>query len=364
MVLSSLSITVNYIPIKMKKLLIILFLGISTFVFAQNDTIYYDADWEEVSKEYAKYYRPLPLEKKRMFWLIKDYYMDGSLQFIGHTIEEHKEVLHGDVIWYYQNGKIQEKVRYKFGNTIGDYVALESVKPKYLGYEEREMFFVKNYGNIAPEDARSKEADEVESVIDEADDVSNATKIYSVADFPLLKEGLPPITFIQNGKRQELVKSYQTITLEKAPFTITLPGMAVEEATQDYHPTQMALVTDREPLRNISVGMRTEDTVPFAPATGMAMDYSAHYLIISADAHNYLFYNEAGNTRLELSERIGGDVLLLKYMVEALFFNGTEYSMQDFPHDNFPLYLIIFIDKNKNEKIDAGELNKVEIRFE
>ena len=347
----------------MKKLLIVLFLGISTVAFAQKDTLYFDADWDVVSKEYAEFYRPLPLEKSGKFWLIKDYYMDGTLQFIGHTIDENKDVLHGDVIWYYRNGKIQDKVKYTFGKIIGDYVAAESVKPKYMGYEENELFFVKNHSDVAPEDAKGHPADAVESATEVADDTEEEPKEYSAANFPLLKEGLPPITFIQKGKRQELVKSYQTITLEKEPFTITFPGLAVEEATQEYHPTQIALVTYHEPLRKIIAGMRTEDTVPFAPATGMAMDYNAHYLIVSADAHNYLFYNEAGNTRLELSKKLQGDVLLLKYTVEAIYFNGTEYNIKDFPPD-FPLYLIIFIDKNQNDIIEEGELNKVKMEFE
>ena len=357
----SLSMNINYIPIEMKKLLIILFFGISTVAYAQKDTLYLDADWDEVSKEYAEYYRPLPLEKKGNMWLIKDYHMTGVLQFVGHTTDEYKEILHGDVIWYFPDKKIQQKSKYENGVPIGYYYALESTNPRMgKGYDEDELHYMKvdfMEGALDAEDA-------VESAADAARDTIDEPEVYSAADFPLLKEGLPPITFIQNGKRQELLKPYQSITLEKEPFTITFPGMAVEEAAEKYHPTQMTLVTDRDSMRNISVGMMSEDTVPFAPATGMAMDYDAHYLIISADAHNYLFYNEAGNSRLELSKKIEGDVLLLKYTVDALFFNGTEYSMQDFPHDDFPLYLIIFIDKNENERIEKGELNKVEIRFE
>ncbi len=342
----------------MKKLLVILFIGINTLAFAQKDTLYYNAEWQLATKYQAEYYRPLPLEKKGKFWLLKDYYIDGNLQFVGHTTDENKEVLHGDVIWYYSNGRIQDKVKYNNGVTIGSYVPFESLKSR-VGYTEDELFFVRNGAEnaAAPEDA-------VRHVTDTVADAESDPKEYSVADFPLLKEGLPPITFIQKGKRQELLKPYQTTNLEKEPFTITFPGMAYNEAKGAYNATKIAVVTDYELVHQINVGMRTADTDTFAPATGMAMDANPNYLIVDAEAHNYLYYLVAGEGRLQLQEKLDEDILLLKYTVHEITLNQTDYTIKDFPHADYSLYLVIFIDKNKNEIIDAGELNKVKLIFE
>ena len=114
----------------MKKLLIILVLGISTVAFAQKDTLYYDADWKTVAKEHAEFYRPLPLKKSGKNWKIKDYYMNGNLQFEGFTNEIDEDALVGEAIWYDIKGNVEssnvyesESIIYYKGNSItADYI--------------------------------------------------------------------------------------------------------------------------------------------------------------------------------------------------------------------------------------------------
>ena len=52
-----------------------------TTIIAQNDTIYYNQDWDETTRLNASFYRPMPLKKDGDKELIKDYYMNGTLQF-------------------------------------------------------------------------------------------------------------------------------------------------------------------------------------------------------------------------------------------------------------------------------------------
>ncbi len=126
----------------MKKLLIILlFLAISTVVFAQKDTLYYNGDWDEVSKEYAKYYRPLPLNRSGKNWVIKDYYINGNLQFEGFTKEVGEDVLVGEAIWYDIAGKVESSNVYESESIIyhsGDNITADYIV-KNKGYLLKEL---------------------------------------------------------------------------------------------------------------------------------------------------------------------------------------------------------------------------------
>ena len=51
----------------------------SSSVFAQKDTIWYDANWSKTVKAQASYYRPAPAKKDNGFLLV-DYYLSGVKQ--------------------------------------------------------------------------------------------------------------------------------------------------------------------------------------------------------------------------------------------------------------------------------------------
>ncbi|RPD96164.1 hypothetical protein EGM88_10770 [Aureibaculum marinum] len=89
---------------------------------AQNDTIYYDDQWNETTKSNASFYRPMPLEQEGNKVLIKDYYSDGTLQFKAWQIlNDTTEVTSlgsgtyydGKVVWYYANGNKKTEMHYK-----------------------------------------------------------------------------------------------------------------------------------------------------------------------------------------------------------------------------------------------------------
>jgi len=84
----------------------------STSIFAQKDTIWFDANWNKSTKVQSSYFRPAPAKKDNGYLLV-DYYLSGSKQMeaFSHTLEEEK--FEGEVIWYYENGKIMQTVNYK-----------------------------------------------------------------------------------------------------------------------------------------------------------------------------------------------------------------------------------------------------------
>jgi len=77
-------------------------------VSAQNDTIWYDKEWKKTSKFHAEFYRPAPKKKKGKY-IIKDYYLDGTLQMEGASIELDTTIFDGEVSHYFPSGSIQSK---------------------------------------------------------------------------------------------------------------------------------------------------------------------------------------------------------------------------------------------------------------
>jgi antitoxin component YwqK of YwqJK toxin-antitoxin module len=85
---------------------------------------YYDEDWNLVHyKNKAAYYREAyyingePDPDK----IVKDYYINGQIQFKGHILSENPDVLVGKIKWYYRNGKIRSIENYEDGKLNGQY---------------------------------------------------------------------------------------------------------------------------------------------------------------------------------------------------------------------------------------------------
>lgn len=77
---------------------------------AQNDTTFFDANWQITSKEKAHYYRIYKMNSGK--YLITDYYMNGNIQYVGHSknLEDPLEIVDTN-IWYYENGE-REKLQF------------------------------------------------------------------------------------------------------------------------------------------------------------------------------------------------------------------------------------------------------------
>ncbi|WP_375580448.1 hypothetical protein ABWH96_05265 [Marivirga tractuosa] len=102
----------------MKTLFTTLFLIVNCSILskAQNDTIWFDKDWNQSTKQNASFYRP-PLEKEGDLYKMKDYYIDGSLQMNGTSRFKDSVHLEGKAVWYSQNGKVNQEETYK-NNTL------------------------------------------------------------------------------------------------------------------------------------------------------------------------------------------------------------------------------------------------------
>jgi hypothetical protein len=115
-----------------KKSLLFIFicLFISYYSFAQNDTIYFDANWKNCSKELAIYYRiqPEKIETKKAIgykiknidsvYSIKDYYLKNhKLQFQGYSKDKEAQELVGDSKWFDENETLLNTQNYNYKET-------------------------------------------------------------------------------------------------------------------------------------------------------------------------------------------------------------------------------------------------------
>lgn len=99
-------------------LLSVVFCLIQYSVSAQNDTIWYDKEWNETSKFHAEFFRPKP-KKVNGKHIIKDYYINGILQMEGASIAQDTTIFDGEVKHFYKSGKIESKTNFKNGKFHG-----------------------------------------------------------------------------------------------------------------------------------------------------------------------------------------------------------------------------------------------------
>ncbi|MDH3322077.1 MAG: toxin-antitoxin system YwqK family antitoxin [Flavobacteriaceae bacterium] len=116
-----------------------IFLAISVLFFytlslcAQNDTIWYDANWQNTKKENAQFYRAQVIKKDNGYWFVDSYISDAK-QMEGLSLKKDEEVYQGVVKWYHENGNIFQVVNYDNGVLNGKrQVYYESGKLKSEG---------------------------------------------------------------------------------------------------------------------------------------------------------------------------------------------------------------------------------------
>jgi len=105
----------------MKRRYLTLFISLFFVIpsIAQHKNIWYNANWQETTKENAVYYRIPPHKKGKGYWF-QDFYMSGKKQMEGLSLKKDVEFYDGLVIWYYENGNVFQKVNFLNGYLIGE----------------------------------------------------------------------------------------------------------------------------------------------------------------------------------------------------------------------------------------------------
>ena len=104
----------------MKSILPLLFLVFTIQITAQQDTLYFDADWHRTEKANASFFRPLPLESEGDLYHVKDYFISGNIQMDGYWSNLEDEINQGKIQWYHENGQLLESRHYTNGKLNGE----------------------------------------------------------------------------------------------------------------------------------------------------------------------------------------------------------------------------------------------------
>lgn len=121
----------------MKKIILtsLALLFIFSISYAQKNTIWYDTNWKETTKDNASFYRNEVIKKGDGYWFA-DYYISGAKQMEGLSLEKDKEIYQGVVKWYHENGNIFQIVNYDNG-------VLDGVRQVF--YESGKLKIEENY---------------------------------------------------------------------------------------------------------------------------------------------------------------------------------------------------------------------------
>jgi len=104
-----------------KGVVVILFLLVSIYSTAQNDTIWYSENWKVTEKEDAKFYR-IPVEEKNGLFIMQDFYVSGKKQMIGTSKFANKDFWHGKVTWYNEDGTVFQQGNYTDNKLDGEFI--------------------------------------------------------------------------------------------------------------------------------------------------------------------------------------------------------------------------------------------------
>jgi TonB family protein len=78
------------------------------------DTMYFDRNWEQTSKDESYYYRIISVDPSGEFrFYVEDYYPDGQIQMTGTYKSIRPDNKDGVFIYYYEDGNIQMKCEYQ-----------------------------------------------------------------------------------------------------------------------------------------------------------------------------------------------------------------------------------------------------------
>lgn len=198
---------------------------------------------------------------------------------------------------------------------------------------------------------------EIEKVYHREKDTTIITQLFPVPvhKYPLLDPTLPPISIVQHGKEQAVTNINQTIKLKKDSFSITFPGMLYKEGSHVFVAKVMASY-DMTIFNVAEVDQKEEDTPFHGEYASIAYDPNDPELYVSDDSYNLLYYDDSNDDNLSYIKNLNQSVFLVQLTIDKIFDDGKSVPISEI---NKPTYLVIFIDKNENKKIEQNEINYI-----
>lgn len=209
----------------------------------------------------------------------------------------------------------------------------------------------------------------LENVYFTNEDTIVTTQLYPIdyKKYPLLDESLPPILLKQKSKQTIIDQEYQEITLEKGlPFTITFTGDASKKHYPSLFSIKVHVTLNEKNLEEVYEGVFEKHIPFFSPGNSMAVSKIA--FAIDDNSNNIWVYDKASEyNNIQKKHLIKDSLYTFSYVVDTIPNYNENNSEIDFLRNNAsnkPMYAVIFIDKNRNKRLETNEFFKVKFNFE
>jgi antitoxin component YwqK of YwqJK toxin-antitoxin module len=198
---------------------------------------------------------------------------------------------------------------------------------------------------------------ELEVFYNQETDEITTTQVYPVQvdKYPLLANNLPYLTFVQQHSKQPVINTQQTITLKKEPFTITLPGLSNGNPAFEVKiiASYNESIFEEVPVSEINRSILSNSNT-------FAVGINSSVLIIDDSGHNMLYYdiNKEGN--LKPIKKINDQLSVFQAEINKMHNGDREMTISEIDK---PIYMVIYINKNDNLKIENNEIYYLTLLF-
>jgi len=157
------------------------------------------------------------------------------------------------------------------------------------------------------------------------------------------------VGFFQNKMRKEIIvnlrEKLNKALLVKENFEIRVPNRNKDVVLQ------ICAWTDDSIFKNISENKSLKDIPFLKPGTGIAARrYTATTLVLKANGNNYLYSDRLLSSNSKINRAI----------FSKIWFNGKTIQLSEWDKT---VFMVIFIDFNKNKIMDRGEFDLFELIF-
>lgn len=247
---------------------------------------------------------------------------------------------------------------------LNDAINLEITPPEHAlkaqfksKYEGQKRYFTYHFLNNT-----LKTTSIIEEVYNYELDSIITTQIFpkDIAIYPLLDNTLPALNIVQHNNIQDITNLHQEITLTKHPFSIIFPGLVNTKPPFGFC-AKVTASYQKAIFKKASINQREEETSIFNNGTTLAGGANNPYFIIDDSGHNIFYYDATKDDTLDLVENINNTVKLFQFHIDKIHDGEEEIPVSAL---HAPLYMVIYMDKNRNLKIDKNEIHYVTLNFQ
>lgn len=177
----------------------------------------------------------------------------------------------------------------------------------------------------------------------------------------------PAVTIRQGTTVVTPTADLQVVRLRRAPFALVfdLPRDVNDNKPHPDRAAALVAATSPQGLASIKVGLRTATSPFLAPESAMASenDGSDSTIFPDTDGAHYFWYESPTFRRAKLLSTNADGTLHLERSISRVMFEVGRPEIPLAQTTFSALYFAFFVDKNRNGRVDEGELTKLAVSF-